>query len=33
LISDSGGASISKEFEAVCARLEIDHQTIIPDYS
>jgi hypothetical protein len=29
LISDSGGASISKEFEAVCARLEIDHQTII----
>src|SRR5882724_1859125 len=29
LISDSGGASISKEFAAVCARLEIDHQTII----
>jgi transposase InsO family protein len=29
LISDSGGAYISKEFEAVCARLEIDHQTII----
>jgi hypothetical protein len=29
LISDSGGAYISKEFEAVCTRLEIDHQTII----
>src|SRR5262245_45521256 len=29
LISDSGGAYISKEFEAVCARLEIDHQIII----
>jgi transposase InsO family protein len=29
LISDSGGAYISKEFEAVCARLDIDHQTII----
>lgn len=29
LISDSGGAYISKEFEAVCARLEIDHQTIV----
>jgi hypothetical protein len=29
LISDSGGAYISNEFEAVCARLEIDHQTII----
>jgi transposase InsO family protein/transposase len=29
LISDSGGASISNEFEAVCERLEIDHQTII----
>jgi len=28
LISDSGGAYISKEFEAVCTRLEIDHQTI-----
>ena len=29
LISDSGGAYISTEFEAVCSRLEIDHQTII----
>ena len=29
LISDSGGAYISHEFEAVCRRLEIDHQTII----
>jgi len=29
LISDSGGAYISNEFEAVCDRLEIDHQTII----
>jgi hypothetical protein len=29
LISDSGGAYISTEFEAVCTRLEIDHQTII----
>jgi transposase InsO family protein len=29
LISDSGGAYISHEFEAVCTRLEIDHQTII----
>jgi transposase InsO family protein len=29
LISDSGGAYISKEFEAVCDRLEIDHQTIV----
>jgi len=29
LISDSGGASISKEFEAVCGRLEIDRQTMI----
>ena len=29
LISDSGGAYISKECEAVWARLEIDHQTII----
>lgn len=29
LMSESGGASISKECEAVCARLEIDHQTMI----
>src|SRR5882724_964479 len=29
LISDSGGAYTSHEFEAVCTRLEIDHQTII----
>ena len=29
LISDSGGASISKECEAGCTRVEIDHQTII----
>src|SRR4029434_8480636 len=28
LISDSGGAYIAHEFEAVCTRLEIDHQTI-----
>ena len=29
LISDSGGAYISNDFEAVCTRLAIDHQTII----
>jgi transposase InsO family protein len=29
LISDSGGAYISKEFEAVCDRLDIDHQTLV----
>jgi putative transposase len=29
LISDSGGAYISTEFEAVCDRLEIDHKTIV----
>jgi transposase InsO family protein len=29
LISDSGGAYIAKEFEAVCTRLEIDHPTIV----
>ncbi len=29
LISDSGGAYISEDFQAVCTRLEIDHQTII----
>jgi len=29
MISDSGGAYISNEFEAVCARLEIDHKTIV----
>ena len=29
LISDSGGAFISNEFEGVCARLEIDHKTIV----
>lgn len=28
LISESGGAYISEDFEAVCTRLEIDHQTI-----
>src|SRR5437763_2178327 len=29
LISDSGGAYISEDFESICTRLEIDHQTII----
>lgn len=29
LISDSGGAYISNEFEAVCERLEIEHKTIV----
>ena len=29
LISDSGGAYISKEVEAVCDRFDIDHQTIV----
>ena len=29
LISDSGGAFISDAFEGVCARLAIDHQTIV----
>jgi transposase len=29
MISDSGGAYISEDFEAVCTRLEIDHQTIV----
>jgi transposase InsO family protein len=29
LISDSGGAYISEDFEAVCTRLEIAHQTIV----
>jgi transposase InsO family protein len=29
LISDSGGAYIAQEFEAVCTRLEIDHPTIV----
>jgi transposase len=29
LISDSGSAFTSKEFEAVCTRLGIDHQTIV----
>jgi hypothetical protein len=29
VISDSGGAYISDDFEAVCTRLEIDHQTIV----
>jgi len=29
LISDSGGAYIATEFEAVCPRLEIDHPTIV----
>ena len=28
LISDSGGAFTSNEFEAVCTRLQIDHQPI-----
>jgi transposase InsO family protein len=29
MISDSGGAYISNEFEAVCSRLEIEHKTIV----
>jgi hypothetical protein len=29
LLADRGGASISKECEAVCDRLEIDHKTIV----
>jgi transposase InsO family protein len=29
LISDSGGAFTSNEFEAVCTRLGIDHQSIV----
>ena len=29
LVSDSGGASTSEAFEAVCGRLEIDHKTIV----
>ncbi len=29
LVSDSGGAYTSNEFEAVCARLQIRHETII----
>ena len=29
LISDSGGAYIAEDFEAVCRRLEIAHQTIV----
>jgi transposase InsO family protein len=29
LISDSGGAYTSNDFEAVCTRLEIDHTTIV----
>jgi transposase InsO family protein len=29
LVSDSGGASTSDAFEAVCTRLEIDHKTIV----
>jgi transposase/transposase InsO family protein len=29
LISDSGGAFTSNEFEAVCTRLQIDHKTIV----
>jgi transposase InsO family protein len=29
MISDSGGAYISADFEAVCSRLKIDHQTIV----
>jgi transposase InsO family protein len=29
VISDSGGAYISDDFEAVCTRLESDHQTIL----
>jgi hypothetical protein len=28
LISDSGGAYIANDFEAVCTRLQIDHRTI-----
>jgi|SRR5215469_4027117 len=29
MISDSGGAYISEDFEAVCTRLQIDHATIV----
>jgi transposase InsO family protein len=29
LISDSGGAYTSNEFEAVCERLQIQHETIV----
>ena len=29
IISDSGGAYISEDFEAVCTRLQIDHATIV----
>jgi transposase len=29
LVSDSGGASTSDAFEAVCKRLELDHKTIV----
>jgi hypothetical protein len=29
MISDSGGAYIAEDFEAVCTRLQIDHQTIV----
>jgi transposase InsO family protein len=29
LISDTGGAYISNEVEAVCKRLGIDHQTLV----
>ena len=29
LISDSGGAYIAHDFEAVCTRLQIDHRTIV----
>ena len=29
ILSDSGGAYISNEFEAVCTRLEVEHITIV----
>jgi hypothetical protein len=29
LVSDSGGASTSADFEAVCTRLQIQHETIV----
>jgi hypothetical protein len=29
LISDSGGAYISNDFDAMCTRLQIDHTTIV----
>jgi transposase InsO family protein len=29
LVSDSGGAYTSADFEAVCTRLQIQHETIV----